>query len=155
MAAAIAQTIGMALLILAAYWLPGAALRDLVAWRGLGRLGHVLLPVPLALIGVPLVFNTAAALVPFRPTLTGLAILTAALFALGALFRRGWQPVLQFRARVGATRPRPVETWGVALLLTLVAALAMLPRLHLLVRGSDVSTTVIRDIYWHLSGLSP
>ena len=155
MAASIAQTIGMALLILAAYWLPGVALRDLVAWRGLGRLGHGLLPVPLALIGVPLVFNTAAALVPFRPTLTGLAILTAALFALGALLRwRRWQPVLQFRARVGATRPRPVETWGVALLLTLVAALAMLPRLHLLVRGSDVSTTVISDIYWHLSELT-
>src|SRR3972149_3724675 len=84
MAAAIAQTIGMALLILAAYWLPGAALRDLVAWRGLGRLGHGLLPVPLALIGVPLIFNTAAALVPFRPTLTGLAILTAAPLAPGA-----------------------------------------------------------------------
>jgi len=155
MAASIAQTIGMALLILAAYWLPGAALRDLVAWRGLGRLGHVLLPVPLALIGVPLIFNTAAALVPFRPTLTGLAILTAALFALGALLRqRGWRPVLQFRSRVGATRPRPVETWGVAALLTVVAILAMLPRLHLLVRGSDVSTTVISDIYWHLSELT-
>src|SRR4030067_1075478 len=108
MATSIAQTIGVTLLILAAYWLPGAALRDLVAWRGLGRLGHLLFPRPLALIGVPLLFNTTA----------------------------------------------PPETGAVSLLLPLVAALATLPRLHLLLRGSDVSTTVISDIYWHLSELT-
>ncbi len=155
MLAETAQGIGIGVLILAAYWLPGVALRDLVAWRGLGRLARWLLPVPLALVGVPLLFNTIAAIVPFRPSLLALAILTAVLFALGGVLRwRGRRPVLEFRSRTGAARPHAIETWCVGLLLAAVAVLAMLPRLHLLVHGSDVSTAVISDTYWHLSELT-
>jgi hypothetical protein len=152
MPAHVAQGIGIGVLILSAYWLPGAALRGLVEWRGLGRLTYALLPVPLALVGVPIAFSSAAALVPFQPSLFALAILSAALFALGSLLRRRrWQPALEFRPRTGATRPRALETWAVGLLLVGVAVLAMLPRVHMLVYGSDVTTTVISDTYWHLS----
>jgi hypothetical protein len=150
-----AQGIGIAALIVAAYWLPGMALRELVAWRGLGRLARLLLPVPLALVGVPLLFNTIAAILPFHPSLLALAILTAVLFALGGVLRwRGWRPALEFRSRTGDARPPTIEKWGVGLLLAAVAVLAMLPRLHLLVHGSDVSTAVISDTYWHLSELT-
>ncbi len=150
-----AQGIGIGVLILAAYWLPGAALRDLVDWRGLGRLARLLLPVPLALIAVPLLFTTVAAIVPFHPSLLALAILTAALFALGGVLRwRGLRPALEFRSRTGKTRPRTLETWCVGLFLAGLAVLAMVPRLHLLLHGSDVSTAVISDTYWHLSELT-
>jgi hypothetical protein len=150
-----AQGIAIGALILAAYWLPGVALRDLVAWSGLGRLARWLVPIPLALVGVPLLFGTIAAILPFHPSLLALAILTAVLFALGGVLRwRGWRPALAFRSRTGGARPGALETWGVGLVLAGITVLAMLPRLHLLIHGSDVSTAVISDTYWHLSELT-
>jgi hypothetical protein len=137
-----------------AYWLPGAALASLVEWRGVGRLARILAPFAISLVVTPVLLVLPSALIPYHPDLFVLGGFTLALFLAGALLRRlGRRPVLEFRPRTKNPGSRRELILGSGLLV-LTAVLAVVPRLPLLIYGSQVGSAIISDFYWHLSELT-
>lgn len=141
-------------IVLTAYWLPGAAFASLVEWRGAGRLARVFGPFVFSIVITPVLLVLPSAVVSYQPNLWVLAGFCAVLFLAGWLLARaGKRPVLALRSRSQNPASNREFILG-AIFLFLVAVLAMIPRLHLLLSGSDVNFTGISDIYWHLAELT-
>ncbi len=141
-------------LILTAYWVPGAAAASLVEWRGVGRVARACMPFVFSLVVTPALLSLPALVTSYQPDLWILGAFSAALFLAGWLLARaGRRPVLEFRSRSKNPASRREFILG-AVFLSVVAGLAIIPRLHLLVYGSEVASAGISDIYWHLSELT-
>ena len=145
-------SLGFELIVfLLAYWIPGAALASLVEWRGLGRLSRWLGPFALSIVVTPVVLACPSIVVSYKPTLWILGGVSAVLFLAGcALARLGKRPVLDLRRRAGNPPSRREGILGTIFLLV-VAAVAVLPQLHLILNGSSVGTAVLSDTYWHVA----
>jgi hypothetical protein len=134
-----------------AYWIPGAALASLVEWKGTGKLTRWLAPFALSIVVTPVVLAFPSLVVSYKPNLWILGCISAALFiAGGVLARLGKRPVLDLRPRSGNPPSRREGILGTAFLI-LVAAMAVLPQLHLILNGSEVGTAVLSDTYWHVA----
>jgi hypothetical protein len=141
------QALATFLLILAAYWLPGAAAASLIEWRGLGRAARLFAPFALSLVVTPVLLALPTWFISYQPTPWILGGFSAVLFLTGRLLARsGRRPVLEFRPRAKNPASRREFILG-AFFLSFVA-------LHLLLYGSEVSSAGISDIYWHLSELT-
>ena len=148
------KILGAGVLVIAAYWVPGNALLSLLQWKGLSRPVRWLLPIPLAQIAVPLFFVTLSWVHPLRPTLLGLFLFSALVYAGAFLLRRGKRrPDLAFRPRSRSSSPR-WEQVGIPVALGAFLVLAMVPRLHMILSGDQVSSSVISDIYYDLGGVT-
>jgi hypothetical protein len=148
------QALTTFLLVLIAYWVPGAAAASLVEWRGVGRVARAFAPFAFSIIITPTLLSLPTLFTAYQPNLWILGAFSAALFLAGWLLARaGRRPVLEFRPRAKNPARRREFLLG-AVLLSFVALLAMIPRLHLLIYGSEVASAGISDIYWHLSELT-
>jgi hypothetical protein len=148
------KIIGYVGMLLVLYWLPGAACSTLLEWKGVGRAVRWLAPFAITLVAAPL---TLVVLSIFRMPLPPWIILAAATlvcFAFGFILRRfGKRPVWEFRTRTQTASPA-WDAWAGAIYLLFVAFIAFLPRLDLLLHGSQIISAGISDIYWHLSELT-
>jgi hypothetical protein len=136
---------------LLAYWIPGAALATLVEWKGIGRLTRWLGPFALSIVITPVALAFPSLAISYKPTVWILGAVSAILFlAGGALARLGKRPVLDLRRRAG-NPPSRREGILEAVFLLIVAAVAVLPQLHLILSGSTVGSAVLSDTYWHVA----
>ena len=148
--------LGLLLLVGLAYWAPGYALLSLLGVKGVGRVGQVLLAVPVSLVVVPYALAVVGSVVPLLPSLWMLAAGSVLLFA-GALLRRRWtrDKWIGVRARNrGASSPKPVEWVGVSVFILVFSALMSLPNLELLVHGDQALAIGTQDAYWHIAELT-
>jgi hypothetical protein len=147
MASVILEWIGLLL----AYWIPGAALAGLIEWRGFGRITRWIAPFALSIVVTPVLLVLPTLFVSYKPNLWILAAFSAALFLAGGILARlGKRPVLGIRNRA-QNPPSTRETVLGAIFILVVTGLAMLPRLHMLLNGSDVATVNLTDTYWHIA----
>ncbi|MGA2111392.1 MAG: hypothetical protein ABSG98_04490 [Anaerolineales bacterium] len=148
------KVLGAGILVLAAYWIPGNAVFSLLQWKGLSRPVRWLLPIPLAQIAVPLFFVAVSWLHPIHATLLGLLLFSGLVYACGLLLRwRSGQPIFAFHSRSRNSSPR-WEQIGVPLFLGAFALLVMIPRIPMLIRGDQVSSALVSDIYYNLAGVT-
>lgn len=148
------KILGAGILVVGAYWVPGNAVFNLFQWRGLSRPVRWLLPIPLAQIAVPVFFVVLSWLHPLHATLLGLLLFSALVYACAFLLRwRGRRPAFDFRSRSKSALP-PWERVGVPVFLGVFVLLVMIPRLHLLLRGDQVSSALVADIYYDLGGVT-
>jgi hypothetical protein len=142
------------LMFLGTYWLPGASFYSVFEWKGIGRRWRWLIPFALSLIIAPLSLGALTALSLSAPLALPLAIVCGFWFCLGMILRRaGKRPILEFRRRVTDPITRTETAWMILAILA-VGFIAFLPRLDLLLRGTQTSSAGISDIYYHLSELT-
>jgi hypothetical protein len=137
--------------VLLAYWLPGAALSSLIEWRGAGRLVRWLAPFALSIVIAPVLLVLPTLFTAYQPSLGILALFSAALFLTGGLLARfGKRPVLALRSRSKNPASKRETLLGAGFVL-LVTGFVMLPRIHMILYGAEISTTVLTDTYWHIA----
>ncbi len=139
-----------------AYLLPGMALQSLVRLRGVGWGGRVTLAICLSIVVVPFTFVTVGNLVPFRPNMMHLCILSSILLLGGLILSLlGKRPVIEFRPRNGGVWPPTRFEWILASCFVVgFAALVNLPRIEMLVHGDQAVVAATHDEYWHVAELT-
>lgn len=148
--------VGLLLLVGCAYCAPGYALLSLLGIRGIGRMGQVLLAIPVSLVIVPYVLVVVGSVFPLLPSFWMLAAFSLVLFA-GAILRRHWttEKWLGFLPRnAGAPSARPIEWIGVSAFILGFSALVGLPNLELFVHGDQALTSGTWDSFWHIAELT-
>jgi hypothetical protein len=137
--------------LLLAYWIPGAALLSLVEWRGFNRAVRWIAPFAVSIAVTPVLLVLPTLFAAYKPNLWILAVFSTVLLAAGFLLRRfGKRPVLAVRGRSKNPPSRRETVLGCAFVL-LVTGIAMLPRVHMILYGSEVGTAVLTDTYWHIA----
>lgn len=148
--------LGLLFLAGIAYWAPGYALLSLLAVKGIGRIGRILLGVPVSLVLVPYVLAVVGSIFPLVPSSWMLVTGSLLLFA-GAWLRErmAGKGLLTLRARNhGASSARPVEWVGVSAFILAFAALVGLPNIELFVHGDQALVAGTWDSYWHIAELT-
>lgn len=138
------------------YLIPGNAVLLLADIRGLTWPRRQFLALCVSLVAVPYLLQAAANIHPFSvgPLALGAACAVAVLVA-WILKRRDRRPKFALRAPgAGFSTPRRLEEVLAWLAISGFALVALLPRLHMLLRGSDTLLVAPWDETWHLAQLT-
>jgi hypothetical protein len=138
------------------YLLPGFALQSVVKLRGVGWGGRIVLAICLSIVVVPFSFVTVGNVMPFRPNMIHLCILSAILLLGGlALKVAGRRPTIVFRPRNAGAWPPTLAEWILAACFVIgFAALVNLPRIDMLAHGDQAVVAATFDEYWHIAELT-
>jgi hypothetical protein len=138
------------------YLIPGNAVLLLAEIRGLRWPRRQFLALCVSLVVVPYSLQVAANLHPLPVGPLPLAALCAgAILVAWILKRRDRRPVISFRApRPGFSTPQRLEEVLAWLAISGFALVAILPRLHMLLQGSQTPLVAPWDETWHLAQLT-
>jgi hypothetical protein len=138
------------------YCLPGLAILRLIRLKGIGRIGQVLLSVPISLVAVPVCLVVVSNIAPFIPSYWMVLALSILVACVGWWLRHIKKcPELNLRGRNGdAPSPSRREWILIGGFIVFFSLLVNLPRLDMFVHGEQATVAASWDEYWHIAELT-